>query len=95
MGIFLQSSRREEVIVGPEFAGLLLDQQIFVAISTEKLVTVIESYIVETPASIADDRVNATDGNQPRNRVNVRRVCVQHWIPIKNANRRTGAVYCP
>jgi hypothetical protein len=72
VGICPQSSGREGVIVGPEFAGLLPDQQNFSeAISAEKLVAIIGSYIVETPASIADDRVNATDGDQLMTQLNV------------------------
>ena len=72
VGICPQSSGREGVIVEPEFAGLLPGQQSFSeVISTEKLVAIIESYIVETPASIADDRVNATGGDQLRTQLNV------------------------
>ena len=54
------------MIVEPESVGLLPDQQSFPEeISTEKLIAIIGSYIVETPASIADDRVNAA-GDQLR-----------------------------
>ena len=84
------------MIVEPESVGLLPDQQSFPEeISTEKLIAIIGSYIVETPASIADDKVNAAGGDQLRTQLNVWRVCIQHWIPIRNANRITGAVYCP
>jgi hypothetical protein len=61
----------------------------------EGFAVIIEAYIVETPASIADDRVNATGGDKLKARSHHRKVYVQHWIPIKNARRRTGAVYCP
>ena len=78
VGTCLQSMRREEVIVEPEFADLLPAQRSFEVISTEKLIAITESYIVETPASIADDKVNATDRNQFRTRLNDQKACVQH-----------------
>ena len=55
-----------------------------------------KTYMVETPASIADDRVNANVAvsillslaTKPRE-------YIQHCKPIKKAKRTTGAVYCP
>lgn len=72
------SLRRGEVIVELESVGLLPAQRSFEVISTEELIAIVESYIVETPASIADDRVNAADTSQFRTQLNYQRVYVQH-----------------
>ena len=49
--------------------------------------------MVETPASMADDMVNAESKSIQiplHNKSNI-----QHIVPIKKANKSTGAVYCP
>lgn len=55
------------------------------------------TYIVETPASIAEERVNAVNviSNGKQSWVGGGGGYIQHINPMKNANRMTGAVYCP
>ena len=55
-----------------------------------------QTYIVETPASIADESVSAVSGQyqRPVSR-NIEALDVQLWRPMRNANSTTGAVYCP
>ena len=59
----------------------------------------IDTHIVDTPASIADDSVSADEGEQAISARLGRHLnatyYLQHWSPIKNANSNTGAVYCP
>lgn len=55
-----------------------------------------ETYIVETPASIAEDRVSAVKDRHQRTCRRARKLgYAQHCKPIRNANKMTGAVYCP
>lgn len=53
------------------------------------------AYIVETPASMAEDNIRAErHACQQRDQM-MRAVCSQHCRPIKKAKRTTGAVYWP
>ena len=50
-------------------------------------------YIVDTPASIAEDIVNAGEGSGTVARCEKKDI--QQTTPIKNANNTRGTVYCP
>ena len=54
------------------------------------------TYIVDTPASIAEESVSAVQGVLAvRTRDRERGGSVQHCKPMRKAKRTTGAVYCP
>ena len=92
----MRSFGTEEVIAVPALAGPLQVQRIFKVISMRGAMAVI---------------FNAHGRNASFNRRRQGQRCrwesveesgksweggrVQHWIPIKNAKRMTGAVYCP
>ena len=80
---------------GPE--GPLLVLQICPEISKAFFVLAMTLYIVDTPASMAEDRVKAN--NKALSICNEVVITfaryLQHCKPIKNAKRSTGAVYCP
>jgi hypothetical protein len=52
------------------------------------------TYIVDTPASIAEDIVKAVKEISNSN-MEDEQVCIQQTTPIKNANNTKGTVYWP
>jgi len=52
-------------------------------------------YIVDTPASIAEDIVNAGEGWGTVTSEGAKKKDIQQTRPIKNANNTSGTVYCP
>lgn len=57
------------------------------------IIVTLTTYMVDTPASIAEESVKANKKVITRTITN--RKNLQHCSPIRNANKTTGAVYWP
>ena len=89
--------RTTQVRGWPTPEDLLRDQQNCVQCNEKKAKGVqVIPYIVDTPASIAEDIVNAEEGlGTVASRGAKKKKDIQQTVPIMNAKNTSGTVYCP